>query len=729
MQKIDEDRPLKDGADDEYGFAPIAEKLAESIAKLSLSDGVVFGIEGPWGSGKTSFLNFLRTSLDKNGDVHVLSLAPWLIGDSRSLVASLAESMVPILEKAEEQAGDNWNKRKDWAVKSADLVRAYAARTGRGIAPLAKLAGLVVPGASAAGDALDLASNALDKFDLKRSDEELKAQITERILTLNVRFVVMIDDLDRLEPSQAVEVMRLIRSVADFPRVAYVVCYDRGVLAHALEQGLSVQDGDLYLQKIVQLTFALPMPEPFDLRNALRSRCLAVFQEVNGFAPNPEILSDLRQAIDREGGELRTPRDVKLVLNGLVFIYPTVAKDVHFPDLVRMHLLRALKPKLHRWIERYLGTRSVLVSGDAQISKADRGRLGTELAALLPDEEPDSTNSIWSLRRFIPGVRNDGEPENRVFQETSEREVSDMIANRAVGSPLHHRYYFALSAPKAMLSPEQMTEVRRLASEDEEGLRKMLDGFIDDERPLGQSWYEYLLGRLDQTELRVLSPRELAGMIIGLATTYDHAQRKREERRPFSASLTDKTLYLTNTMLRLLRDRNLGAMEGLLDRVYRTGDLSWLVGHFHRRQMWDHGLAGDRPKTPDERVLTADEVQVGSEILKARILEAGEEVSRVADFGSFIWGWGELAGTDAIKAWLAEHAGSAHRFLQFLMALRGWVFSDRVYHPLRRDTVERFFDYDVVIGRLEQIKLGDDPELVRMVDDINASFRYGLPRD
>jgi predicted KAP-like P-loop ATPase len=86
VQKIDEDRPLQNGAADEYGFAPIAEKLAESIARLSLSDGVVFGIEGPWGSGKTSFLNFLRASLNNNGDVHVLSLAPWLIGDSRSLV-------------------------------------------------------------------------------------------------------------------------------------------------------------------------------------------------------------------------------------------------------------------------------------------------------------------------------------------------------------------------------------------------------------------------------------------------------------------------------------------------------------------------------------------------------------------------------------------------------------------------------------------------------------------
>lgn len=48
MHKIDEDRPLQDASSDEYGFAPIADKLANSIAGLANSDGMVFGIEGPW---------------------------------------------------------------------------------------------------------------------------------------------------------------------------------------------------------------------------------------------------------------------------------------------------------------------------------------------------------------------------------------------------------------------------------------------------------------------------------------------------------------------------------------------------------------------------------------------------------------------------------------------------------------------------------------------------------
>ncbi|WP_274857186.1 KAP family P-loop NTPase fold protein [Sinorhizobium meliloti] len=100
----------------------------------------------------------------------------------------------------------------------------------------------------------------LEKLGRNPTDAEVKKLISDKLASLDVRFLVLIDDLDRLEPQQAVEVIRMVRSVADFPKVAYVMCYDRSVLAHALERGLHVKDGDLFLQKVVQLTFTIPLP-------------------------------------------------------------------------------------------------------------------------------------------------------------------------------------------------------------------------------------------------------------------------------------------------------------------------------------------------------------------------------------------------------------------------------------------------------------------------------------
>ena len=47
---MDADRPIKIAAEDRLGFAPVARHLAQVILDQSARDGLVFGIEGEWGS-------------------------------------------------------------------------------------------------------------------------------------------------------------------------------------------------------------------------------------------------------------------------------------------------------------------------------------------------------------------------------------------------------------------------------------------------------------------------------------------------------------------------------------------------------------------------------------------------------------------------------------------------------------------------------------------------------
>ncbi|MFW8172138.1 P-loop NTPase fold protein, partial [Klebsiella pneumoniae] len=85
---------------------------------------------------------------------------------------------------------------------------------------------------------------------------------------------------------------------------------DKAVLAQAISRGLGVDDGRLYLQKIVQIAFSLPRPESFVLRRELLEGAIELYSSVNGASPDTGLLSDLEQVADIYGSTLKTPREV-----------------------------------------------------------------------------------------------------------------------------------------------------------------------------------------------------------------------------------------------------------------------------------------------------------------------------------------------------------------------------------------------------------------------------------
>lgn len=66
MTALSADRPSTDPKDDLFGHAPFAKSLANSIRRYPGSDGLVLALYGPWGSGKSTMLSYLRESLSSS---------------------------------------------------------------------------------------------------------------------------------------------------------------------------------------------------------------------------------------------------------------------------------------------------------------------------------------------------------------------------------------------------------------------------------------------------------------------------------------------------------------------------------------------------------------------------------------------------------------------------------------------------------------------------------------
>ncbi len=81
------DNPITSSEDDALGRLKPASSFAEQVLTLDSSEGVVVGVLGPWGSGKTSFVNLSQTYLKESG-VTVLEYNPWMFSGADQLVQS-----------------------------------------------------------------------------------------------------------------------------------------------------------------------------------------------------------------------------------------------------------------------------------------------------------------------------------------------------------------------------------------------------------------------------------------------------------------------------------------------------------------------------------------------------------------------------------------------------------------------------------------------------------------
>lgn len=473
--------PITSPIEDRLGFIPAANQFAASVMSAATAGGVIVGIQGTWGSGKSSFSNLVKLALSKGPIVRtkegyghselpwlkpvVVEFRPWLISNRTAMIANLFEHLVEAVSKQLVLA--NYEK---------SIVRSFRKPL---IESLRKLSGLVTAtsaaaqwitpaGAWAVGMAGVAAAGELLREKLGRDTVELEAAYNEvkRLLRdlathrKDLRYVVVVDDLDRLDPPECVEILRVLKSVADFPLVTYVLLHDEKQTAEMIEKVIGVSDGREYLEKIILYSYRLPPPEAFQLRRWLRETVQTL---------EPELTLDTRRAsaiLDVWAGRLiKTPRDVIRISTAIATRWPSLRGTVDLLDLTWFELIKEQAAEedadLCTWIMEYLVCLDAIaiggqVTGEEELAK----RLRTILVALgwqvlkrgkdgsLVDYDPHYLDEI------LYGVRGsilDDQEELKILQSSSEA-LAQFSAGKRLTSPWHWRLYVAGSAPTHALT-------------------------------------------------------------------------------------------------------------------------------------------------------------------------------------------------------------------------------------------------------------------------------------
>jgi predicted KAP-like P-loop ATPase len=414
------DNPITRPEEDALGRAKYAQAFGDRILTLDSTEGVVVGVLGPWGSGKTSFVNLACARLNQSG-IAVLEFNPWMFSGADQLVQAFFIELSAQLKL-----------RPDLA-EIGKLVENYGeAFSGLGWLPL------VGPWIERGRAVTKL----LAKFVQRRKEgvNATRSKVREALAKLEKPLIVILDDIDRLTTLEIRDVFKLVRLTANFPNVIYLLAFDRARVEQALgEQGIPGRD---YLEKILQIGIDLPSVPDGVLSSQIFKAidgALAGIENPGRFDENawPDVFMEVVRPL------IRNMRDVRRYAAAIHGTVRDLDGQVALGDVLALEAVRVFLPDVFRNL--HLAVDGLTNTPNGYGMQGDPPHLKAQIEILLKaagDREEIVRNLIQRLfpaaERHVGGTHYGGDWKHRWLRErrVAHEDLLRFYLERVVGERL-----------------------------------------------------------------------------------------------------------------------------------------------------------------------------------------------------------------------------------------------------------------------------------------------------
>jgi len=379
------DDAISTAEDDRLGTAHVARRTARLITEThSYESSMVIGLVGPWGSGKSSIVAMCCEALTQMDDRWAIGkFTPWATSDSASMMADFYASL------------------------SGALPEDKAKALRKGLGRLARAGTSALKLLPVAGDtAADLLEQAADKLLEQPSWDEAFKQASERLRELGTPVLIVVDDVDRLQRVELINVLKVIRLLGRFPGVSYLLAYDEQTLFSNLERAElgtdTRQAARLFMEKVVQYPITVPPLLPSQILEELDT---GLDEALNGLGRDvDENDGRLSSLTDVYISQLRTPRAIHRFLAQvrLTLSMHTVG-EVDDVDVVILTLLRVQFPDLYAELPRWKSELTGNVSMRRYLQNRDRDVDFTPLWETVPTG-PDRDDVVEVMGKLFPST-------------------------------------------------------------------------------------------------------------------------------------------------------------------------------------------------------------------------------------------------------------------------------------------------------------------------------------
>lgn len=633
-----DDQPITNPDADLFGFDQFAQIVSKSINKLEAGNGTVLAVNGPWGSGKSSVVNLVKHHLAHAQNAQSLVVMDfrcwWFRGEEALAVAFFRDLYAKV--------GASLGRRFKKSVKkfSAKILKAGSA-AGAG----AELAGASGAGALASG-MMDWLSGL---FDGSETVDELYQEMSSILRSQNRRFLIVIDDIDRLAPDEAMQMFRLIKSVGGLPNVIYLLVYDRK-LAETTVANAFPSEGPHYLEKIVQASFDVPILGGTELSQQLLANVAKITSSIEKI-DTIEFMNIFYDVVDPLVGR---PRDMVRLCNAMMLVWPVLNEEVFLADMLAIEAIRLFQFELYCDLR---ANKDMLCPASRLGGQYDMQKLKARYDQTLLRNINQDDAAAWRLRltRLFPRL-------SEVWQNSYHGGEIETLWNvdRRICSPSHFGTYFNFTLGADILSQSEINDVvENLSNADD--LKFRLRGGLQTIRQNGMTKASLIIDVLNQQAGRI-SLKDSEIVLTTIFAMADELDVKADTAKGFS--LGNNNLRIHWLLRRLLLERtSLDERSAILMRATKTAALGWANDLYWSAFRDYHPREGKEQEAEGNCLLTEADTEILGKDVKGRIERAAADGSLLASpsLARLLYSWRQFDNEDSssVVAWTGAQMASA----------------------------------------------------------------------
>lgn len=661
------DRPITQPVEDRFGIDPFAQALAASIRKMKAPEGTVIALNGPWGSGKSSAVNLVLHHLKEateQGEITVVNFACWWFRGEEALALAFFRELYAGIGPT---LGDKFKK-------ALPKIGARLLKAGSMVSAGADLVGAAGAGSVAAG-AMSWVADFIKADD---TVEKLHAELVKALSEQDKRFLIVIDDIDRLAPDEALLIFRLVKSVGRLPNVVYLLVFDRE-LAEAIVAERYPSEGPHYLEKIVQAGFEVPRPRQSDLNSEL----LRQIELICGSPSEDKLVRFMNIFYDVISPEIGTPRDLIRLTNALSVTWPAVGSEVDRADFIGLETVRLFRPAIYRKIR---GSKDLICGTGGAFGNSGRN-LEDQANAVFLDAvaDKDKQRVKRTLMRLFPGL--EAAWNNMSYGSGSETRWD---RDRLVCSKQHFDTYFRFSIGDDVLPRAELDEIIANASDDvfiKATLRRALGVLRRDRSTKAKLILDELNVHAD-----TIANSDILNLLKSIFEIGDELDVEADKSGGFS--IGDNHLRIHWLLRSLTRERfDLPARSKIFVSACESASLCWLVDFAQSAYRDHHPREGKQPEPEPNCVTTEADANVLRNLALKRIRKASnsDELAKSPRLAYLMFCWRDFAADDgaAVKAWANKQMKDDAMIATFAKAFMSHSWSQSMGFAGLGDTVAK----------------------------------------